>query len=481
MRKANRRPSDWLNLLCKDWASENHGLVESTDTKFLQYKPYLKGYLTSQLLCRLSLPVKDSGLDGNSVPMVDFWSILGVQDEFDKAYIVAQIERFCALYNIRGNVMDDAVDTLFSSDLSSPDHAATLAAAAAAGLPNHYQMDASTAAAAAAAAAAVTDVSKLTKKQVSEVSKAHRMAKDAEKALENERRQNMKREQRRLSMERKDQKAREREAVSVRKSSERVARETGREMRRRKKLEIRVQRETFANEQKEAALKRAAELVASNRVPIEITRGAAAAKAAANAVLAASGGSLTTLAEPEHLLDKKQRSAIVVSTAADLNQIVTHSKNLWAKYNAIAKEHNQKVNWITVAKELGIHVKVREKYARMHSRAEQRGFQWKANGHWKIKDNPDIFMEPTQAEQKAKMPPPPPDTNTTVLVEDNKEVVATDEAAVAAAAAVVDAAGVSGCHVAHVPSNEEDQGLGLAAAAAVAATLVADPTQYTKV
>ena len=490
MRKANRQPSDWLNLLCKDWASENHDLVQSTDNKFLQYKPYLKGYLTSQLLCRLSVPGKDSGLDGNSVNMVDFWGILGVQDEFDKAYIVAQIERFCALYNIRGNVMDDTVDTLFSaSDLSSPDHAATLAAAAAAGLPNHglaYNMDASTAAAAAAAAAAVTDVSKLTKKQVSEVSKAHRMAKDAEKALENERRQNMKREQRRLSVERKDQKAREREAVSVRKSSERIARETGREQRRRKKLEIRVQRETFANEQKEAALKRAAELVASNRVPIEITRGAAAAKAAANAVLAANGGSLT-LTEPENPLDKKQRSAIVVSTAADLNQIVTHSKNLWAKYNAIAKEHNQKVNWITVAKELGIHVKVREKYARMHSRAEQRGFNWKAHGHWKIKDNPDIFMEPTQAEQKAKMPPPPPDSNTTVLVEDNKEVVATDEAAVAAAAAVVDAAGVSGCHVVdNASTTQEDEGLGLAAAAAVAATLVsaslvADPIKYTTV
>ena len=48
-------------------------------------------------------------------------------------------------------------------------------------------------------------------------------------------------------------------------------------------------------------------------------------------------------------------------------QICTHAKNLWAKYNAIAKEHNQKVNWITVAKELGIHVKVREKYSRMVS------------------------------------------------------------------------------------------------------------------
>jgi hypothetical protein len=301
------------------------------------------------------------------------------------------------------------------------------------------------------------------------------MAKDAEKALEQERRQNLKREQKRLSIERKELKAREREAAQIRKATERVARETSREERRQKKLNLRMQREKFAQEQKEAALKRAAELVASNRVPIEITRGSAAAKAAANAALLQTGQvAAQEIASPVVPPNKKLRSAIVVSTASDLHQIVTHSKNLWAKYNAIAKEHNQKVNWITVAKELGIHVKVREKYARMHSRAEQRGFDWEANGHWKIKDHPDVFLEPTQAEQKAKMPPPPPDTSTTVLInQDNKEVIRTDEAAVAAAAAVVDAVN---------PNTHTDAG---ATAAAVAATLqgtmVADPTSIAKV
>ena len=322
-----------------------------------------------------------------------------------------------------------------------------------------------TAAAAAAAAAATSDV-RLSKKQVSEVSKAHRMAKDAEKALEHERRMNMKREQRRLSQERKEQKAREREAMAIKKATERAQREASREERRRKKVEIRTQREKFAQEQKEAALKRAAELVASNRVPIEITRGAAAAKAAANAALSATNvrPAVTQAA------GKKGRSAIVVSTAADLHEIVTHSKNLWAKYNAIAKEHNQKVNWITVAKELGIHVKVREKYARMHSRAEQRGFDWDKNGHWKIKDHPEIFLEPTVAEQRAKMPQPLPDASRTVLIEGNKEV--TDEA-VAAAAAVVDASVTSPPVVDHVVETTEEHA---EAAAAVAATLVADPT-----
>ena len=49
-------------------------------------------------------------------------------------------------------------------------------------------------------------------------------------------------------------------------------------------------------------------------------------------------GVTTTLEKDQNR--KKSRSAIVVSTAHDLHQIVTHSKNLWTKYNAIAKEHN---------------------------------------------------------------------------------------------------------------------------------------------
>lgn len=416
-------------------------LVENADAKFLDYKPYLKGLLTSQLLCRLSVPnVKDSPIE----PALDFWRILGIEDDFDKSYIVAQVERFSVLYNIRGIQSDD--DSL-NGDLGD-----SLAAAAAmhpiVNFPA-YAMDQS----AAAAAAAVAASADLTKKQVHEVSKAHRLAKDAEKALENERRQNMKREQKRMTMERKEIKAREREAQAIRKAAERATREQSREERRRKKLEIRMHREQFAQEQKEAALKRAAELVSSNRVPIEITRGAAAAKAAANAALQAGG-----VPPPEPAFEvpsKKRRSAIVVSTAADLNQIVTHSKNLWAKYNAIAKEHNQKVNWITVAKELGIHVKVREKYARMHTRAVQRGFDWVRNGHWKIKDHPEIFLEPTAAEQKARMPPPPPPENQTVLIDGNKEVK--DERSIAAAAAaVVDAS---------VPTYDGDD-----------VPLVADPT-----
>jgi hypothetical protein len=203
-----------------------------------------------------------------------------------------------------------------------------------------------------------------------------------------EQRQHDRREHRRMSNAKKEQKHREKEECAARKAADRAVRETDREERRRRKIELREQRERFAQEQKEAALKRAAELVTSNRVPIEITRGVAAAKAAQLAIQAG------TLGQPPMILtpppETKKRSAVMVSTASDLNQIVIHSKNLWAKYNAIAKEHNQKVNWITVARELGINVKVREKYARMHARAERRGFDWINNGHWKIKNHPEV-------------------------------------------------------------------------------------------
>ena len=36
----------------------------------------------------------------------NFWKLMGVQDEFDRCHIVANIERFCSLYNIRGAMME---------------------------------------------------------------------------------------------------------------------------------------------------------------------------------------------------------------------------------------------------------------------------------------------------------------------------------------------------------------------------------------
>lgn len=181
----------------------------------------------------------------------------------------------------------------------------------------------------------------------------------------------------------KEKKLREREALAVQKATVRAIRQSSRADRRQRRLEIRTLRESYAKQQKDAALKRAAELVESDRIPLDIIRGSVTTKA----VEGLSGH----IADNEfHRESFNKRSAIIVSTAGDLFQIVTHSNNLWAKYNAIAKEHNQRVSWATVASELGIHVKVREKYARMYATAEKHGFNWIQNAHWKIRDHPEV-------------------------------------------------------------------------------------------
>jgi hypothetical protein len=78
MRKTAKRPSEWLRLLCRDWAVENDGILDTCDQKFVEFKPYMKGILTSQLLCRLTIPATDGSAS------VDFLNVLGVEDEFDK-------------------------------------------------------------------------------------------------------------------------------------------------------------------------------------------------------------------------------------------------------------------------------------------------------------------------------------------------------------------------------------------------------------
>lgn len=103
--KAQKVPSAWLRLLCSDWASTNGHIVAATNLKLLEYKPYLKGQLSSQLLCRLSIPEQAKEFD---IPdALNFWKILGIIDDFDRAYIISQIERFCILYSIRANFTDD--------------------------------------------------------------------------------------------------------------------------------------------------------------------------------------------------------------------------------------------------------------------------------------------------------------------------------------------------------------------------------------
>jgi hypothetical protein len=363
MRMATKTPSEWLRLLCRDWCQENESILSSMDDRFVGYKSYLKGRLTSQLLCRLSssgreVPSVSAPLPHEST--IDFWKILGVQDEFDRAHIVANVERFCSLYNIRGASSDELDHTSdFGTNFVVADQGMPVEGAAAAAAM--YQLDQN----------GLHD---------------SRSVKSQQTAIKNE--------MRKIKAENRE---RDREEYTLRKAAEKAARDQTREERRQRKLAMKKQREEYAQQQKAAAFQRAAELVQSNRIPIEITRGAA--KTGTNMPENASLHAAVINVEPVLMATsepppKKIRSSIVISTASDLHQIVTHSNNLWAKYNAIAKEHNQRVNWVVVAKELGIHVKVREKYARMHSRALARGFDFVNWGHYRIKDYPQYFTDP---------------------------------------------------------------------------------------
>ena len=110
MRRASKPPSEWLKLLCKEWAIENEVLVETADAKFLDYKPFLKGILSSQLLCRLSIPTTGKF----AAEFDDFWEILGVADAFDRAYIVAQVCMPFSMVLLRYVGLESSLNACFS-------------------------------------------------------------------------------------------------------------------------------------------------------------------------------------------------------------------------------------------------------------------------------------------------------------------------------------------------------------------------------
>ena len=271
MRKTSRSPSEWLRLLCRDWAIENEETVVATDLKFLGFKSYLRGRLSSQLLCRLSIPethIETAEASPLINRQIDFWGVLGILDDFDKSYIISQIERFCALYSIRAVVVDDdLIDP--SIDSSEADQNLVIPGVQ---VPTYLN---------------------------GMVTKDPRYM---------------------ITADQKEVKNRHREAAYMRRAVDRATREASREEKRQKKLKLRQSREQAIKLQKEAALARAEELVRSNRVPIEITRGAAAAQAAADAAVEMMGFKQN---DDEGDSKKRHRSDIIVSTASDLNRIVS--------------------------------------------------------------------------------------------------------------------------------------------------------------
>jgi len=177
MRRTSKTPSQWLQLLCQEWAIENPVVVNDIDEKFLNYKKYLKGQLSAQLLCRLSIDSSNAigtGMEGTKVveslekrSTLNFWQIMGVEDEFDQNYIIAQVERFCQLYSIRGgmgipSIFDEngtIVHTPLPGTPCSPMDIAMTPTFPLAPFPPGWSMESAQAAAAAAAVAATADTS----------------------------------------------------------------------------------------------------------------------------------------------------------------------------------------------------------------------------------------------------------------------------------------------------------------------------------
>ena len=230
MRMDNKTPSAWLTHLCPDWAKENQQIVGSIDERFLRFKPYLRGKMTSQLLCRLSCTSFKTA-DGGAF---DFWLKMGVEDEFDRAYITSSVERFCTTYQVlyesRAAAMEDTNGALMPNQ-SVQDQALIDAANLVANLPK----------------SAMKSMQPLPEgKAIARPQKRQKCAPKSKVRMK------------------------ESEAEAARKAQEKAAKLASREERRQKKIQMRKQREDFANQQKMAAFKRAADLVNSNSYPLEI-------------------------------------------------------------------------------------------------------------------------------------------------------------------------------------------------------------------
>ena len=333
-------------------------IVGKVDEKMFSYKRYLRGQISAPLLLRMG---------------DNFWSALGVEDGFDRLYIISQIEKFCHLFGLNDVLMMPTVSPNESQPQQNPNPLTRMMA-----LPQHQihrtlsasptgttMMSTSFVPHAAMAVAGVSS---------HQYSHHHNLpyprpppaqlpplGQDVSDIGGN------------MAM------------AGVHAHANIVAERMGKK---RKATDDRGVKKRLAQEQKEEAFSRAAELLNCNHVPIGIVEGPSASFSSM------SPPDATMFAEPGKRKKQKKRSSIIVSTAEELDTIVTNAQNLFDKYTQIARNHNQRVTWQTVSSEIGINVKVREKYARYHVRAKARGFNFKTHGHVKIKDYPEIFMHP---------------------------------------------------------------------------------------
>ena len=411
MKRSLRRPSEWLKLLCKDWVqhgsasvaddsqnegtrqgSNNRQLAEAADAKLVEYKPYLKdGKISPHLLCILCQKQQES-----SPPSMhshfDFFNVLNITDNFDKAYVLSQVERFESMYNIlnltgrkndKNRITDNQPSTMerfrqrkrhsmSSSQLFDGDDDDDVSTKNANSIS--FQEDPKR------------------PRRSNKFMKTERRRGRHAGPLKKQLRTRVQREQEKQMLTKQEEnrirKEIELENLRVQQAVQKQLAVQQREEKSQLKIIAKRQRELSQQEQKQAALQHAAELVESNRVPIELT-------GIVKTSFPSSMDSTSKLQDSQqHQRRQRPRSKIMVSTASDLHQIVTHANNLHAKYKAIADAHGTTVSWSTIAREIGIGVKVREKYSRMYKRAIERNFDFSLHGHWKLRDHPEIFTEP---------------------------------------------------------------------------------------
>ena len=379
MKEKILRPTGWLNLLCPSWsASQDTLCLRRIDKSFENFKPYLNGVLSAPLLCRI-------GLKAN------FWTKIGISDEFDREYVASQVEKFRDLYEILESTEKTDIEIRTQSKYEESKS-----------VYHQESCERKQESAYTAGNESVTSYLRFPGSTAppiysyppppplgSSISMYHEIAIPPPSVINHgagvytpfpypQHQQTMSTIDKSTMVKHPEyynayiqRKRSNSESPSIQNSSS----ESPVFSRHAKKLAI--------ERQKQQAYSRVNELV--NRADVTLP-----------------GSHKTSKYKQTH---GNARSQIVVSTAKDLDTIVTQSQLLFKKFSEAAKKQSPKggrtkVTWNLVAKEIGINIKVREKYARYHSRAKARGFDFKRHGHFKIKDYPQIFMDPLPSREK---------------------------------------------------------------------------------
>ena len=394
-------PSEWIRLIAREWLlslSQEQGQADGVsicsemDTKFQKYKPFLSGKMSAPLLCRIGL--KDS-----------FWTTLGIVDEFDRSYIMSQVERFREMYGIAMNIneigpRDDVksnspiayqsfgkqqqeptrsgqVQNVNETSPHGSDASVTKASAAFQPLLRPYPHVHVQQHMAPYNQLPPPPYSPGMHVQPSLAPYSNSIVSHQQQPLmpyyggyhetyEPKHGRTPHQADYNAAYASYQPKRRKRDNSASPETHLYDYSDRGEVKKRMLSHDVRDSREVkkmVSQQKKEEAFSRVQALLQSDHLPVETNRSDSS-----------SPDSHQTGKQSSKKV--KSRSCIVVSTAKDLNTIVTQSNMLFQKYTTAVKRKKggkERVTWQQVAREIGIGVKVREKYARWHARAKVRG------------------------------------------------------------------------------------------------------------